>query len=494
MLWSLVPSGSVRRLHIERGTPRGTLFLGLSVAPWRGTRNEHGRKKARCLAAVRPPSANACWRAGGLRKPVAIQSRVQSPVRCAASARFHAHAARSGRWRLQPEKADGWLDAVVSRMRDIWRPHNEQADGLLANASARLWDNGKKKPRPPDNFMGRDLADVVQERYPRIFGAAGTHSDVKQLNRGIYAALSRDSHARLRIELAALTILPSGTVRVIPRRVDETARRRTLLRCLESSLTEAIGAVSYLLETRRQTDAEKLRSIADRAIANDLPPSFSPDLGLWVRKHRERRHRLRERAVFGLLNYTDQRSAAIEMKLWKSRWRGIGIVRHHLLSLARLASDVCAIQQVAEAVLEMGLACLGIRPLGTGALGSDVRVPTSWPRAEHFFSTRRTEHSLPGDISGCQPVHVRDHALLNVFGRNGISIRANISRPAKRPRGLAWLGSLAKRSRPNPPFLAGQVSVDRPHCATVEKVFRRKQTHHGIQDVRVAGHVRRIGR
>ena len=128
--------------------------------------------------------------------------------------------------------------------------------------------------------MGQDLADVVQDRYPRIFGPAEIHSDVKQMNRGIYAALSRDSHARLRIEPAALTILPNGRVRVIPRRVDETARRRTLLHCLESSLTEAVGAVSYLLEARKRTDTEKRRSMADRAISNDLPLGFSPDLGL----------------------------------------------------------------------------------------------------------------------------------------------------------------------------------------------------------------------
>ena len=193
---------------------------------------------------------------------------------------YYQHKDASVRRKTEPEKADGWLDAVVSRMRDIWSPHNEQAASLLADASARLRDNGKKKPRPPDNFMGQDLADVVQDRYPRIFGAAGIHSDVKQLNRGIYAALSRDSHARLRIEVAALTILPSGTVRIIPRRVDETARRHTLLRCLESSLREAVGAVSYLLETRGRTDAEKFRSMADRALANDLPHGFSPDLGL----------------------------------------------------------------------------------------------------------------------------------------------------------------------------------------------------------------------
>jgi hypothetical protein len=193
---------------------------------------------------------------------------------------YYQHKDASVRRKTESEKADRWLDTVVSRMSDIWSPHNEQAQASLDDASSRLRDNGKKKPRPPDNFMGQDLADVVQDRYPRIFGPAEIHSDVKQMNRGIYAALSRDSHARLRLEPAALTILPNGTVGVIPRRVDETARRRTLLHCLESSLTEAVGAVSYLLEARKRTDAEKRRSMADRAISNDLPLGFSPDLGL----------------------------------------------------------------------------------------------------------------------------------------------------------------------------------------------------------------------
>ena len=42
-------------------------------------------------------SAGGRW----VREPVAIQSGVPSPVRRAASARCHAHAARAGRWRLQ---------------------------------------------------------------------------------------------------------------------------------------------------------------------------------------------------------------------------------------------------------------------------------------------------------------------------------------------------------------------------------------------------------
>lgn len=184
------------------------------------------------------------------------------------------------RRKTEPEHAARWLETVVSQMRDMWVPHNGEADGLLADESAHLKENGKKKPRPPDNFMGKDLADVVQDRYQRVFGSAVVNGDVKQLDRGIYAALSRDSHARLRIEAAALTILPDGTVRVIPLRIDETSRRRTLLHCLESSLAEAVGAVSYLLEARGRADAEKLRWLAGRASADDLRPGFNPDLGL----------------------------------------------------------------------------------------------------------------------------------------------------------------------------------------------------------------------
>ena len=158
-------------------------------------------------------------------------------------------------------------------MSELWSPHNDEAAELLTSETAALrWKNR------PDNFMGRDLADVVQERYQKI-GPAGIPSEVKQLNRGIYSALSRDSHARLRTEPAALTFQSNGMVRVISRGIDETVRRSTLLCCLDASLTEAVGAVSYLLDSRREADARN-QSLAERIIGNDLPQGFRPDLGL----------------------------------------------------------------------------------------------------------------------------------------------------------------------------------------------------------------------
>ena len=119
----------------------------------------------------------------------------------------------------------------------------------------------------------------MQERYTKI-RPAGIPSDFEQLNGGIYAALSRDSHARLRTEPAALTIQPDGTVRVTPRRLDETGRRRTLLHCLETSLTAPPARAPCLLDARSRIEAEKPRSLAGRAVANDLPRGVSPDLGL----------------------------------------------------------------------------------------------------------------------------------------------------------------------------------------------------------------------
>jgi len=177
----------------------------------------------------------------------------------------------------EPEEASRWLEGAVRRMREIWTPHNDHAEALLNDAARQLDEHERKRP---DNFVGRDLAQVVQERYPLLFGTLS--DDVKQINRGIYAGLSRDSHARLRIEPAGFTIRADGTVNVIPRRPEEEAQRSILLHCLGASVDEAVGALSYLLAARRRQGVERLRDVASAASAfkNALPPGFRPDLGL----------------------------------------------------------------------------------------------------------------------------------------------------------------------------------------------------------------------
>jgi hypothetical protein len=162
----------------------------------------------------------------------------------------------------------------------MWPPYNPEANELLDEALSRLKQEGGKRP---DNFVRADLAEVVQSRYPRIAGLMGLKDEIKGFNRGIYAALSRDSHARLRTEIAALEFHEDGRVQVVPKKVDDVAKARTLLHCLETTLIEAVGAVSYLLDARQRAEAERRNATVADAIAN-LPSGFLPDLGLHLAK------------------------------------------------------------------------------------------------------------------------------------------------------------------------------------------------------------------
>jgi hypothetical protein len=190
---------------------------------------------------------------------------------------YYQHKDAAVRRKTDADGANRWLDSVTTRMQQIWTPHNLHAADLLEQANAWLKEAGRK--RLPDNFMGLDLADVVQERYAKIWSAK-MPDEVKQINRGIYSALSRDSHTRLRLEPATLTVHADGIVLVTPRRAEESVRHCTLLSCLELSHHEAIGAVSYLLAHRGSINTEKPQPAQPEAGSGDLPRGHRPDLGM----------------------------------------------------------------------------------------------------------------------------------------------------------------------------------------------------------------------
>ena len=72
--------------------------------------------------AEREPRRGQCRRARRVRKPVAIQSRIPSPVWRAASARCHAHAARSRYWRREPTSNGSRGPRLVEPLHAIDRP------------------------------------------------------------------------------------------------------------------------------------------------------------------------------------------------------------------------------------------------------------------------------------------------------------------------------------------------------------------------------------
>lgn len=178
------------------------------------------------------------------------------------------------------DRAGRWLEAAVARLVRIWAPHNQQAEILLAAAATRL--DEFKKQRRPDNFMGEELAELVQSRYARMPGLKEIGPNMRRMNRSIYSVLSRESHARLRLDIAGLSVRADGSIGIVPRRTDDSAKRRTLLACVETTLTEAVSAMTFLDRSRARAgnqspfgaDARPERS------TKDLPPGFKPDLGL----------------------------------------------------------------------------------------------------------------------------------------------------------------------------------------------------------------------
>lgn len=178
-----------------------------------------------------------------------------------------------------PDAAREWFDAATRQFVRVFKAHNPDAEMLMREENERL--DTYERNRRADNFMNEDLGALVEARYPKL--AAAFHGSVPQLqrtNQAIYAGLSRESHARMRVDPAGLTVTTDGAVRVIPRRVDEHARRKTVLGVLDSSIAEADAALGYLTQRRLQQQQEEIRLRAERLAQVPLPPKFRPDLGL----------------------------------------------------------------------------------------------------------------------------------------------------------------------------------------------------------------------
>ena len=176
--------------------------------------------------------------------------------------------------------AHDWYEQAIGEIRRIWMAYNPDAEKILRHEEAQL-DLLQKNRGGADNFMGRNLGKIVEERYPKLAIAFGKSSaDLGELNSGIYAALSRESHAQLRLDLAGLRIGPDGTVGIVAQEVDEAGKDKLILGCVSSSLAEARAALIYLIDARRKRRAAALAAEADRLSKEPLAPGFKPDLGL----------------------------------------------------------------------------------------------------------------------------------------------------------------------------------------------------------------------
>ena len=180
------------------------------------------------------------------------------------------------------QESHEWYSRRIGEMVNIWSRYNPAAGSLFHEASERLDAFRKGKA---DNFVGGDMGAIVAERYQKLaIGLGKSPSELKELNRAIYGALSRESHARIRLEPEKLQVLEDGSVKIVPRSIDQADRRKLVLGCLETSLAEALAATAYLSQNRDKHSAERLQFEAERLAAKPLPAHFRPDLGLHLIK------------------------------------------------------------------------------------------------------------------------------------------------------------------------------------------------------------------
>lgn len=198
---------------------------------------------------------------------------------------YHRKDARILRMDEGSDTSEAWLASAVGRMLEVWRAYHPEAETILSQEKERLQTNEGK--RGPDNFMCQDLARLVQERYPRVLpGMEISPAEIERTNRSLYAYLSREAHARLRVDPVGYRISQDGSLTIIQRRANETERRDTALRSLDSSLAEAIGALFYFLGRRDRDRAEEIRLGAMEVTEEPLPSGFDRDLGLHLARAR----------------------------------------------------------------------------------------------------------------------------------------------------------------------------------------------------------------
>lgn len=142
----------------------------------------------------------------------------------------------------------------------------------------------QEKQRTPDNFLGINLGDAVNDAYKAIAAVNGATvpEDAAKIDRKAYQSLCRDTHACVRLEPRGIRIDSDGFVEVEERIRERTLVEKGVLISLQTSLSEAIAAVNFRLTRRRLDQMTQIRETAAGTPPTDLPPSYLPDLGMFL--------------------------------------------------------------------------------------------------------------------------------------------------------------------------------------------------------------------
>jgi len=161
---------------------------------------------------------------------------------------------------------------------DTWANYYPQAHQIALEELAILGTQ-----RGPDNFLGRNLAEVATECYSVLAQEKGAPSpaDSQQTNREFYAILSRDTHACLRLEPSQLRVDSDGFIDVKEKPRDPKEVARSVTKGLGLIFAETITAIDYRISKRRQANTALVRTSLGQS-RRELPNGYMDDLGTYL--------------------------------------------------------------------------------------------------------------------------------------------------------------------------------------------------------------------
>ena len=181
---------------------------------------------------------------------------------------------------LKTSGEDEYLAAVEEEYLSAWARYSDSAREVMAREKDVLKSFRRGSP---DNFLGKSLAKEVVSAYAKLAEVPESElpDNTAELNRAVYSALCRDTHACPRLDVACLRIDSQGYVHVDEKSRDAAEVERCVLTGLDPILSEAIAALSHRMHARQRQHAEQLReSHATSQGQFAAPEHYLPDMGL----------------------------------------------------------------------------------------------------------------------------------------------------------------------------------------------------------------------
>ncbi|MBW4481428.1 MAG: hypothetical protein KME14_02680 [Tildeniella torsiva UHER 1998/13D] len=148
------------------------------------------------------------------------------------------------------EDAEIWFKEKLAEMLVTWGEFSPGKQILISNAVDLL----NKQSRRPDNWLGQSMGSLQDEAYKKIakfFGNDIVEGSV-EMNRSIYSRLSKETHARARLEPVSFGLGADGFINV------EFATRDTEVNSKSVSLSTALSvqeaAMSLVYRMNSKTD------------------------------------------------------------------------------------------------------------------------------------------------------------------------------------------------------------------------------------------------